>query len=212
MEKNYKAIDARISIDTVGDTFPAERIIATARKCVHFYARSRGYYLSEEDQKDLIQDICAKAFRCWKSYDPSKSCLENWVKLIAFSCQTNTFKKSVRRAVTFKPLESYYECGDEYIDCEIERAAGGGYSADQEVQTYEAVDHIQVIGSLPESQRRILSLSLEEGLKPKKIAEMLGSNPQAVATNLCKARKSVAQKLGMEFLADHGFASRTFLA
>ena len=113
----------------------------------------------------------------------------------------------MRRLDTFDPLESVNTKGDEYIDSGIEFAAGG-YGADREIESKESVNRINsVVDSLPENQGYILSLSMNEGFKPRHMAEEIGCSAGAASTLLCRARKAVAKGLGRDFLAENGFAA-----
>lgn len=51
------------------------------------------------------------------------------------------------------------------------------------------------------------SLSVDEGLKPRHMAEQIGCSAGAASTLLCRARKSVAKGLGKDFFAGYGFAA-----
>ena len=83
----------------------------------------------------------------------------------------------------------------------------GGYSADREVEGSEAMDRIEnAISSLNENYQFIISLQLE-GLKPKKMAELIGCTANAASTLLCRARKALKKVLGSSFLAVYGIAA-----
>ena len=81
-----------------------------------------------------------------------------------------------------------------------------GDSADRETEGSEAMDRImEAIGSLKENHRLIITLQLE-GMKPKKMAEIIGCSADAASTLLFRARKALKRELGKSFLADYGIA------
>ena len=207
MENNYNTTNATVSTNSFDSNFPEVEIMDLARKSCQVYRNTRDWRMCEEDLEDLIQDTVYKAVKYWNSFDPSKSLLGTWVSRIARNCWNDAYRKEMRRLDTFEPLVSENKEGDEYIDSEIEFAAGG-YSADRELESKEAVDRINsVVDSLPENQGYILSLSVNEGLKPRHMAEQIGCSAGAASTLLCRARKTVAKGLGKDFLADYGFAA-----
>lgn len=206
MEKNYTTT-ATTSTNSNLKTYPAEAVHKAAVKCTEIYSRTRGKGLSKEILDEMSQETEIKAFLYWGSFDPSKSKLETWVSRIAANCQRDVFRKEMRHKERFIPLFSYSKDGDEYINPYVEQAASG-YEADRYVESREAHDRIRdVWDSLPENQGTILSLSVDEGLKPKQIATVIGTTSQAVSSQLYRVRQNVAQGLGEEFLADNGLAS-----
>lgn len=206
MEKNYTTT-ATTSTNSNLKTYPAEAVHKAAVKCTEIYSRTRGKGLSKEILDEMSQETEIKAFLYWGSFDPSKSKLETWVSRIAANCQRDVFRKEMRHKERFIPLFSYSKDGDEYINSYVEQAASG-YEADRYVESREAQDRIRdVWDSLPENQGTILSLSVDEGLKPKQIATVIGTTSQAVSSQLYRVRQNVAQGLGEEFLADNGLAS-----
>lgn len=207
MEKNYTTTPNTVSTNSFDSNFPAREIMDLARKSCQVYRNTRNWRMCEEDLEDLIQETVYKAVKYWNSYDPSKSLLGTWVSRIARNCWNDAYRKGMRRIDKFEPLESINTEGHEYIDSDIEFAAGG-YSADRELESGEAVDRINsVVDSLPENQGYALSLSVNEGLKPRHMAGQIGCSAGAASTLLCRARKAVAKELGKDFLADYGFAA-----
>ena len=218
MDKSYTTTLSTTSTNSFNKAFPAEAVHKAAVKFVEIYSRTRGKGMCKEVLEDLRQDIELKAFLAWDRYDPSRSKLETWVSRIATNAATDAFRSEERRAERFVSYQSHNRNGDEYIDLAIksERLNGrsiytspvSGYETDRDIESREAVDRIQdVLGSLSENQGYILSLYLDEGLTPKQIATVIGCTPQAVSSHLFRARKTVAKKLGKEFLSDNGYVS-----
>lgn len=207
MENIYTTNNATVTTNSYGTDLPAREIMDLASKSCQVYRNTRGWRMSAEDLEDLIQDTAYKAVKYWNSFDPSKSQLGTWVSWIARNCWNDAYRKEMRRLDTFDPLESVNTKGDEYIDSGIEFAAGG-YGADREIESKESVNRINsVVDSLPENQGYILSLSMNEGFKPRHMAEEIGCSAGAASTLLCRARKAVAKGLGRDFLAENGFAA-----
>lgn len=60
------------------------------------------------------------------------------------------------------------------------------------------------IASLGKNQREVLELSIQ-GIKPQKIAMILGCTPNAVSSRLCRAKQALAEALGAKFLSEYGY-------
>jgi RNA polymerase sigma factor (sigma-70 family) len=207
MQDRHILTTATTSANSNFNTYPAEAVHKAAVKCTEIYSRTLGKGLRKEVLEEMTQETEVKAYLYWDSFDPSKSKLETWVSRIAANCQRDVFRKEIRHAERFRPLFFYSEDGDEYINPYVDQAASG-YEADRYVESHEAQDRIRdVWDSLPENQGTILSLTVEEGLKPKQIATVIGTTSQAVSSHLYRARQNFAQGLGKEFLADNGLAS-----
>lgn len=207
MDKNHTVTLSTTSTNSFNQAFPAETVHKIAVRCVEIFSRTVGKGMRKEDLKDLTQDIEEKVLRYWDHFDPSRSKLETWVSLIATNKIRDAIRSEKRRVSRTVPFESRNWDGVEYIDSDIELAVSG-YEADRGLESREAVDRIQeVLDSLPENQGYILSLYVDEGLKPKQIATVIGCTPQAVSSHLFRARKAVEKKLGKEFLSDNGYVS-----
>lgn len=191
---------------TNGETVSYQEIFDAVRKSVEIYGQTGGRLLEAEDLEDLFQGSILKALKYCGSFDPSKAQIKTWASRIAENGQRDAFKRVIKRRAAFEPLESHNRDDEEYIDSKIELAVGG-YGADSEVESGEAIERIQrAIDSLNENQRFILSLHLD-GLKPRHMAERIGCTPDAAATLLCRARKALKRALGRTFLAEYGFAA-----
>lgn len=208
MEKNFATTTlSTTSTNSFKLDYPTEAVHKATVKCVEIYSRKGGRFMSKEVLQDLTQDIELKVFLAWSHYDPSKSKLETWVSRIATNCIRDAFRREKRRAEMFIPLEYQKRCGDDYIESVIEPAVSGN-EAYRDIESREALDYIQkAIDSLPENQGYILSLSVDEDLKPKQIATVIGCTPQAVSSHLFRARHNAAERLGKDFLAESGIVS-----
>lgn len=189
-----------------GQTVSYREVLDAVKKSVEVYSRYGGRDMDVADLEDLFQETVIKALRYCSSFDPSRAKIQTWVSRIARNCQRDSFKDLIRHKVTFAPLVSLSSDGEEYIDSDIEFSVKG-YDADGEVETSEAMERIMnALNSLSENQQFIISLHLD-GLKPKKMAELIGCSAVAAATLLCRARKALKRALGSSFLSEYGIAS-----
>lgn len=204
--KNNTTTNATTSINA-HNNIPEKEIMYATRKSCEVLARTGKWRMSVEDLEDLTQDTIYKVLGRWNTYDPTRSKLSTWVGVIAKSCYFDALKREMKRNALFTPLESYNRDGDEYIDSAIEFAASG-YEADREVESKESLSRIcNVVDSLPENQRYILKLHVDEEMKPKQMAEHIGCTANAAATHLHRARKIVKRRLGDDFLEENGIAA-----
>lgn len=168
---------------------PFMEIWALAEQSTAYYARTKGRNMLEEDLKDLTFDVFERVVDHWPSYDPSKSKLSTWVNIIARNCQVNLFKRVSRQT----RLE------DSYV--------AGGYETDSRAESYFARKCIdEAMASLPERQAEVLHLTGEE-LKPRHIAAIADTTPNAVSVQLHHARKKASEILGEDFLEDYNVAA-----
>jgi RNA polymerase sigma factor (sigma-70 family) len=205
MENIYTTTNATFTTAN-GETVSYQEIFDAMRTSVEIYGKTGGRLLTAEDLEDLFQDSILKALKYGGTFDSSKAQLKTWACRIAENARKDAVRKAFRRRVAFEPLESQNRDGDEYIDSDIELAAGG-YGADYEVESSEALERIQrAIDSLNENHRFILSLQLD-GMKPRHMAELIGCTADAAATLLFRARQALKKALGRTFLAEYGIAA-----
>ncbi len=178
-----------------GETVSYQEIFESVRTNVEIYGRNGGRDLSAEELEDLFQDSILRALKYCKSFDFSKARPKTWAGKIAFNTQRDAYKAHNRQIATYVPEESF------------SNRLSGGYQADREVEGNEAMRRIRkAISSLSENHRFIISLQLE-GMKPRKMAELIGCSADAAATLLCRARKALKKLLGPRFLAEYGITA-----
>lgn len=203
MENIYTTTNATFTTAN-GETLSYEEIFEAVRKSVEIYGKRGGKELSAEDLEDIFQDSIYKALKYCKGFDSSKSQLRTWADRIALNVQRDAFRAHNRRIAMFVHSDGYDEDGEPQGSVlDIIRS---GDSADRETEGSEAMDRImEAIGSLKENYRLIITLQLE-GMKPKKMAEIIGCSADAASTLLFRARKALKRELGKSFLADYGIA------
>ena len=204
-----------------GESVSYQELFDAAKTNVEIYGKQNGWYMDENDQKDLFQNIVLKAIKYHGSFNPEKASPKTWVKRIAGNVEKDALHEFIRR--TMLPVERNaeeeaeksqenttepkYQRRLEPIRPDFERQASAGYAADCEVETSEAKERIEkAISSLCKKYQEVISLQ-REGLKPKKMAERLGCSADAAATLLCRAKKALKRELGVSFLAEYGIPS-----
>ncbi|MDO4214119.1 MAG: sigma-70 family RNA polymerase sigma factor [Bacteroidales bacterium] len=190
-----------------GETVSYQEIFESVRKSVETYGKAGGRDLSAEELEDLFQDSILKALKYCNRFDPAKAQAKTWANRIALNAQRDAFREHNKHLARFvRPWGNSSE--DEELDySSFFDNLPGGYSADREVEGSEAMDRIEnAISSLNENYQFIISLQLE-GLKPKKMAELIGCTANAASTLLCRARKALKKVLGSSFLAVYGIAA-----
>lgn len=177
MEKlNTRTTDTFITAD--GKTARYQDIFDGIAANVRVYGFNDGKGMSREDLEDIFQDAAYKAIRSKGSYDTTRSAPRTYGSRIAGNCEKDAFRKAARRASLFTSLEEENDEGDVIVPTEVATAfGGGGFEADREVESREALSYIErKIAGLDENYRFILRLHLR-GLKPKKMAEVIGCTP-----------------------------------
>lgn len=218
MENIYTNTNATFT-DANGEIISYQEIFDAAKKSVEFYEKGNGWYMDEDDLEDLFQDIVYKAIKYHGSFDSSKSQINTWVNRIAKNAEADALdaynrRNRIRYESDADPgeegcdkktvyeyrrvsLVSYDDEDVAYVNPEVENQALGGYGADFEVESKEALKSYQdALASLNERYQAVLSLQ-NEGLKPMKMAERLGCSADAASTLLFRARKALERKMGI---------------
>lgn len=201
MENIYTKTNATFTTAN-GETGSYQEIFESLRKNNEIYCKTSGRDLSAED---LFQDSTLKALKYCRTFDSSKSQAKTWAGRIAVNAQRDAYRERNKHLARFVHIPTISD-EEEHEETFFDRVHGG-YSADREVEGKEAVDRIMnAIASLNENYQRIISLHLK-GMKPKKMAELIGCTADAAATLLCRARKALKKALGTQFLSEYGIAA-----
>lgn len=204
MENIYTNTNATFTTAN-GETVSYQEIFESVRKSVEIYGKAGGRDLSAEELEDLFQDSILKALKYCGAFDSSKSQAKTWASRIAFNAQRDAYREHNKQIAKFVHPDTLSD--EEELNVSFFDRVAGGYSADREVEGNEAVERIMnAIGSLNENYQFIISLQLE-GMKPKKMAALIGCTADAAATLLCRARKALKKVLGTRFLAEYGIAA-----
>ena len=199
--KNYTNTNATFTTVN-GETVSYQEIFDSVKRSVEIYGKTGGRDLSAEELEDLFQDSILKALKYCNRFDPTKAQAGTWASRIAFNAQRDAFREHNKRIARFVRPQAFDKDGEpegSFFD-----NVPGGYSADRELEGSEAMDRIvKAIGSLNENYQFIISLQLE-GMKPKKMAELIGCSADAASTLLFRARQALKKVLGRRFLAEYG--------
>ena len=137
--------------------------------------------------QDLVQDTFLKAFqRLDQLDDPTK--YHAWIKQIARNTALDYLKKS--KAILFSEL---YD--DDSIPIEIEDE-DLSHLPDVALDKQESDRlHREILDSLPQMQRTVLSLRYIQDIPVKEIAAILGRSENTIKVQLHKGRKNLEQKI-----------------
>lgn len=141
----------------------------------------------EDTVQDLVQDTFVKAFqRLEQLDDPAK--YHAWVKHIARNTTLDHLKKS--KAVLFSELSD-----DDSIHIEIEDE-DLSHLPDVALDKQESARLLrEILDSLPQMQRTVLSLHYIQDIPVKEIAAILGRSENTIKVQLHKGRKNLEQKI-----------------
>lgn len=137
--------------------------------------------------QDLVQDTFLKAFnRLDQLDDPTK--YHAWIKQIARNTALDYLKKS--KAILFSEL---YDDDSIHIEIEDEDLS---HLPDVALDKQESARLLrEILDSLPQMQRTVLSLHYIQDIPVKEIAAILGRSENTIKVQLHKGRKNLEQKI-----------------
>ena len=167
--------------------------------------------LSREDAEDLFQDAVLKMLRSKQGYDPTMGhrCPQAYGARIAVNCSKDAYNKRDKHGTTLpiSSIEVEDEDGEVKLPQEVAMALAEASRSDDAIQSDEAMAYIrEAMDSLNERYRKVLRLHLM-GLKPQKMAKVLGCDPSVASLTLFRARKALWKALGDEFLSEYGLCA-----
>lgn len=141
-----------------------------------------------DEALDLTQESFIAAFAALKRYDPERP-FRLWIARIALNKCRDWARRQAVRAFFRKarPLED-----------------GDNIPSDAPTPEAEAADRAelaqvaQAMSKLPQKLRQVLALRAVEGLSQAEAAEALGVSEKAIETRLYRARKQLADTLGVQ--------------
>lgn len=148
---------------------------------------------SPSDADDLVQDSVIKAYRFFDSYEPGTNARAWMLRIL-----TNVFYSKHRRSNlegNVRALSASDPVADGWMS-----AASMGPSRDPERLVEKPLLEgavAKVLDELPEDFRSVLVLVDVEGLTYREVAEAMGCPIGTVMSRLHRARRAVAQKLGV---------------
>lgn len=161
-------------------------------------------YLTEEDAKDAAQDAALKCIKSAPRFDPAKAKPVTYGIRIGRSCRIDAWHKAQRFGETFSDQNVYDEDGELLENRVISGYRGNEYDAEQSVISSENLDYIWgCIHSLGAKDRLVAEMIID-GVKPKKIAQVLGCTPDAVSVRWHRVRKTLERQL-RDLLDEYGY-------
>lgn len=148
---------------------------------------------SPSDADDLVQDAVIKAYRFFDSYEAGTN-VRAWLLKIL----TNVFFSKYRRTTLEGNVQSL-AATDPVSDGWMSAASMGPTRDPERLVERPLLEAsvAKVLEELPEDFRTVLVLSDVEGLTYREVAEAMGSPMGTVMSRLHRARRAVAQKLGI---------------
>lgn len=138
---------------------------------------------SQDKADDLVQAACERALRALESYQPGTR-LDSWM----YRIMRNLWIDEVRKARTQGPHDD--------VDSQFDLAGDDGVKAVELRSEANAVE--QAILRLPEEFRSVLVLVCVDELSYREAADVLGIPIGTVMSRLARARRAVANDLGLE--------------
>lgn len=133
---------------------------------------------------DLFQDISLKVLKRFHTVRDERT-VRGWIFQVARNACLDYLRSQQSR-----PRSTTIEFYDHGASGDLGRNPAEAFLSQERV---EAVH--KSLDSLPESQREVLRLRLQEGLDHQAIAERLGISRQAVEVRLCRGRAAIKAQL-----------------
>lgn len=158
---------------------------------------------SASDADDLVQDAVLKAYRFFDHYEAGTN-VRAWLLKIL----TNLFFSRHRRTSLEGQIKSLGE-GDPVADGWISAASMGPRREPDRMMERPLLESkiASALDELPEDFRTVLVLADIEGLTYREVADAMGCPMGTVMSRLHRARRAVAQKLGVG--VEHGADAAT---
>lgn len=136
------------------------------------WSTARRWSASNSDAEDAVQEIFIDVWKCAGSYDPELASEATFVMLIA---RRRLIDRRRRRQIVTEPLD--------------ESASDGCVGGDRDPGEFaemceEAAVASEFLSELREDERRVLELSVHEGLSHQEIATLVGMPLGSVKTNI----------------------------
>lgn len=224
-------------LTSTGDFFTAangalvsyQQVFESIKKDCEIYFKTKGWYLTQEDREDILQDAFEKAIRSHNTFDPNKSSVENWSREVAHSIQIEYYRKYCSREFLscehatddFGKTEKHFvsrrmplikHTGDknnriEYINPRCESVATGSYESDRLVETHEIQKIIFDASRALNDKEKVTFYLIQNGLAPKQMAEQMGCTPNAAATRSCRTRSLLRNKIDPQSADEYGLSA-----
>ena len=129
------------------------------------------YRMNNSDEaEDVVSEAFMLAARSFDKFDPSRAKFATWVTTIALNCMNSYYRKAHPTIPIEEITEDSVSSSDEWQD---------GYS-DRDLAQH-------LLGELDDTERELVLLKYQEGLRNVDIADRLGMNASTVSTKLAHA-------------------------
>ena len=150
------------------------------RYAAKIYALCTLYLGDAEEAKDLTHDLVLKVFDSIKTYHyRGEGSLWGWIKRITINAAIN----KVSRGCIFEDITS------PETEFDLKDPSYG------DIDSIPANELLEMVSSLPATQRLILNMFCLDNCSHKEIADRLGITEKASASLLSKARKTLKKKM-----------------
>ena len=137
--------------------------------------QARKFVGDEDDAEDVVQDVLLKL---WSRRSELEKCLN-----------LRAFASTLVRNASIDFLRTKHT-GDTSLADVLSTA--DGQAPDKDLETKDEMRWVHdIIASLPPLQRTIIRMKDIEGYETEEIAQVTGCNPEAIRSNLSRARKRV---------------------
>ena len=140
----------------------------------------------QSDAEDVVQEVFVTVYRRLGEFE-GRAQLKTWVFSIAVHLVQHYFRTHAR-----KPGDRASAKGTE-IQALVDQRENGPANQVERRERYDALD--QVLGQLDEGKRLVFVLAELEQLTLVEIGEVIGANPNTVATRLRAARQAFEKAL-----------------
>jgi RNA polymerase sigma factor CnrH len=171
----------------LGDRAAFTRLITATKGDLHRFVTR---YVGDPDEAlDLTQETYTAAWLSIRRYDPERP-FGAWLRTIALNkCRDWSRRRLVRRIVR----------GVMGLDDPEARAVGdAAQNVEDRMDDRRRVQRLDAaLRDLPDGQRGPLLLAVLEGRSHAEIGQILGLTPKAVELRIARARKALAERLGL---------------
>jgi RNA polymerase sigma-70 factor, ECF subfamily len=166
---------------------------AFGRLVKHYSARIYTHLVrlvqDRHEAEDLTQETFLKAYRFLAQYDTARP-FRNWIYAIATNTGLNALRARRRRG-RFVSLDGEDEMGRPLVQKIAARSGGCAHMEQLELGQRVAA----AVRQLPPRTAALIHLHYYEGLSIREAASMLDMNEGAAKVALCRARKSLRERL-----------------
>ena len=161
------------------DDVSAKRELYT-RYAARVHMLCTGYLGSGEEAKDLTHDVIMKVFDSIGKFTyRGEGSLYAWIRKITVNTAINIVTRKRKPEITV---------AEELLSEEA-------VPSDEEMENIPIAELLNIISSLPDTQRLIMNMFCLEGYSHKVIADRLGITEKASSSLLSKAKKALAGKI-----------------